>query len=56
MIKPSLMRLEHSFKFVKKNHGNLTVVPEYIFGGLVAFVPCFVGFVVFKKTQQSPTF
>jgi hypothetical protein len=36
--------------------GDLTVVPEYLFGGLAALNACFLGFVVFKKRSSLPHF
>jgi hypothetical protein len=36
--------------------GEVTVVPEYLFGGLAAMVSCFVGFAVFKKRSSLPHF
>ena len=39
---------------IGKESGNLSVLPEYLFGGLAAFGACFVGFVFFKKRSSLP--
>jgi hypothetical protein len=36
--------------------GDLTVIPEYLYGALAAMVACFGGFVVFKKRSSLPYF